>query len=181
MNSKNLLCLILVFFIMPIVVCQEEDIPVIHKERINQIIHVVNAVEMPNINNYLDLFFVNSELEKSLYINKKIGEGINEEKADSIFDWVVMQNREKNESLVLNKLKNYLSPIRNFSVNRICEANDSYTIYEVIVTVGSKGSKENKKNKFYFQIGKITEEKYPIINIYDSKWISIITGKPKGC
>jgi hypothetical protein len=177
MFFKNLICFILLFFNLTDVNCQETNILFIHTERINQIIHTINAIDKPNINNYLDLFSVNNELEKGLFMNKKISEGINEVKADSIFDWVVMQNRDKNESLVLNRLKNYLSPICNFSIGRIKESNDSYTIYEVSVTLKSK---ENRKIKYYFEIGKIPEEKYPIINIYDSKLISIITGKPKG-
>ncbi len=178
MNTKNIICFILFFFNLTYASCQEENILLVQKERINKIIHTINTIDKPNINNYLDLFFVNSELEKDLFINKKISEGINEERADSIFDWVVMQNREKNESLVLKRLKNYLSPICDFSIGRINESNDSYTIYEVSVTLKSK---ENRKVNYYFQIGKIAEEKYPIIDIYDNKLVSIITGKPKGC
>jgi hypothetical protein len=177
MIFKNAISFILIFFNLAYVNCQEESIISIHKERINKIINTINTINNPDINNYLDLFYVNSELEKGLFIEKKISEGINEEKADSLFDWVVMQNREKNESLVFHKLKYYLSPIKDFKVVGIYLSADLYAVYEVSLTLKNE---PNIKVKYYFQIGKILEEKYPIIDIFDSKLTSIITGKPFG-
>ena len=157
---------------------QEKNVTLIQIESIKHLLHIVNTIKKPVINDCISSFFINSELEKILFINKKIAEGINEEKADSVFDWVVMQNGGVNESLVLNKLKNYLSPLCDFSIDRIYESGDSYTMFEVSITLTNKGK---KKVIYYFQIGKLAEEKYPIIDIYDSAFTSIITGRPKGC
>jgi hypothetical protein len=156
--------------------CNQEQYFKIHSDKINQVIVLLNTKEEANINDFVKVFSVNSEFEKRLNLEKMVFEGNAIEKADSLYDWVIFQDREKYKSLVLSKIRKYFTPINEYKIVKLLFSNNSYSMYEVSVNLINSQTSE----KYYFQVGKIKEENYPILDIFDKNMISLINNEQFG-